>query len=229
MLFKKAFLHIKELKLFLVPVLLFFWISSIFEHFLIRKIETFVNSADPNTLSLIGYGSLHLLNGILFPTLVTLLALARIRNIQMHPQQPYAIDGSASEQLFIETLRSWGKTIWWFFAFVIPGLYKYLAYAYVPHVVFLNPAYNNGTIDALAASEVQFNKRRWESIFIFLTFYFIFPIMLSSFLDSYKNFNETPLLALLVSAFNGFLGLFAFLLLAEIYLKDNLIVSAPRP
>lgn len=220
MLFKNAFKHFGRLKLFLIPILIFFWISSIFEHFLIQKIERVINGSDPSVLSLLGYGSLHLLNGILFPTLVTLLALSRLRN-DSHLQPTYQIEAQPSEQLFIETLRSWGKTIWWFFALILPGLYKFMAYSYVPHVVFLNSYYSQGTIDALTASEKQFHKRFFSTTLIFVIFYFVFPIMLSSFLDSYKNFNETPLLALLVSAINGSISLLAFLLLAEIYIQDN--------
>lgn len=229
MLFKNAFKHFGRLKLFLIPILIFFWISSIFEHFLIQKIENVINSSDPSTFTLIGFGSLHLLNGILFPTLVTLLVLSRIRNDHFHLHVPYQIEGGPSEQLFIETLRSWGKTIWWFFALIVPGLYKFIAYSYVPHVIFLDPNYDRGTVDALKASEAQFRKRAYSTISIFIVFYFVFPIMLSSFLDSYKDFNETPLLALLVSALNGFLGLIAFLLLVEIYLQDNSPVSTPVP
>lgn len=226
MLFKNAFRHFFRLKLFLIPILLFFWISSIFEHFLIQRIERLINSSDPSTLSLIGYGSLHLLNGILFPTLISLLALTRLRNFIYKPNKAaYMIEGANAEQLFIETLRSWGQSIWWFFAFIIPGIYKFVSYSYVPYVVFLDKTYDSGSVDALKASEAQFKKNIWLTLFIFMVFYFVFPIMLSSFLDSYKNFNETPMLALLVSAFEGSLSLLAFLLLAEIYLKDNPIVD----
>ncbi len=229
MLFKRAFQHILQLKLFLIPILIFFWISSFFEHYLTQKIEAIINSSDPSTLALIGFGSLHLSNGIFFPTLVTLLALSRLRNARNTVASPYKIEASPSEQLFIETFRSWGKTIWWFLAFIIPGLYKFMAYSYVPHVVFLDPSYDQGTSDALKASEVQFRKRIPSTIFVFVVFYLVFPIMLSSFLDSFKDFNETPWLALLVSAFNGLLSLFAFLLLAEIFLIDNTICPTPAP
>ncbi|MBL7544285.1 MAG: hypothetical protein JNL11_10725 [Bdellovibrionaceae bacterium] len=220
MLFKKAFQLLTNLKLFLIPVLIFFWISSVFEHFLIKNIERVINSADPNTFSLIGFGLLHLLNGLLFPTLITLLALSRIRNDE-RLSPGYQIEPSPAEQLFIETLRSWGKSIWWFFVFILPGLYKFLSYSYVPQVVFLNPDYDRGTVDALEASTIQFRKRWFSTLFIFLVFYFVFPIMLSSLLDSYKDFNETPVLALLASAFTGGLNLFAFLLLVAVYQQDN--------
>ncbi len=220
MLFKNAFKKLIQLKLFLIPIVLFFWISSIFEHFLVKKIELVVNSSDPNTFSLLGLASLHLLNGILFPTLITLLALSHIRN-KKNNTPSYQIEGSPSEQLFIEMLRSWGKTTWWFLAFILPGLYKFIAYAYVPIIVFLDPEYDTGQVDALQASEKQFRKRWWVTCFVFLVFYFVFPIMLSSVLDSYKDFNETPVLALLVSIFNGALALFAFLLLTEIYMQDK--------
>lgn len=227
MLFKNAFILIGRLKLFLIPILLFYWISSIFEHFLIKKIERVINSPDPNTLQLIGVGGLHLLNGILFPTLITWLVMARLRNDQ-RSAPVYQLEPSPANQLFIETLRSWGKTIWWFFALIIPGLYKYFAYAYVPHVVFLDSQYDSGAVDALEASEKQFRKRWFSTIFVFVAFYFVFPIMLSSFLDSFKDFNDTPMLALLVSAFNGGLGLLAFLLLVGIYQKDHPpVMSAP--
>jgi hypothetical protein len=230
MLFKSAFERIIRLKLFLIPILLFFWISSIFEHFLMGKIERLINSSDPSTLFLIGFGALHLINGILFPTLVTLLALTPIRNARKPDAASiYEIEPSPAQQLFIETLRSWGKTIWWFFALILPGLYKFIAYSFVPHVVFLDPNYDCGAVDALDASEKQFRKRYFVTTFVFVVFYFVFPIMLSSFLDSYKDFNDTPMLALLVSAFNGLLSLLAFLLLAEIYLQDHPTAATEMP
>lgn len=220
MLFKNAFKKLIQLKLFLIPIVLFFWISSIFEHFLVKKIEALVNSSDPSTLSLIGYASLHLLSGIIFPTLITLLVLSHIRN-NRYGSALYQIEGSPSEQLFIETLRSWGKTTWWFLALIIPGLYKFVAYAYVPIIVYLDPEYDKGNVDALEASEKQFRQNWWATCFVYVAFYLVFPIMLSSFLDSYKDFNDTPVPALLVSFFNGSLSLYAFLLLAEIYLRDK--------
>lgn len=220
MLFKNAFKKLIELKLFLIPIILFFWISSIFEHFLVKKIEGVVNSSDPSTATLIGYASLHLLNGIIFPTLITLLALSYLRNKKNGSPQ-YQIEGSPSNQLFIETLRSWGKTTWWFLALILPGLYKFISYSYVPIIVYLDPEYDKGAVDALEASEASFRKNWLATCFIFVAFYLVFPIMLSSILDSYKDFNETPMLALLVSVFNGSLSLFAFLLLAEIYIRDN--------
>tara|TARA_B110001454_G_C12723072_1_gene435684 strand:+ start:155 stop:853 length:699 start_codon:yes stop_codon:yes gene_type:complete len=220
MLFKNAFKKLIELKLFLIPIILFFWISSIFEHFLVKKIEGVVNSSDPSTATLIGYASLHLLNGIIFPTLITLLALSYLRNKKNGSPQ-YQIEGSPSNQLFIETLRSWGKTTWWFLALILPGLYKFISYSYVPIIVYLDPEYDKGAVDALEASEASFRKNWLATCFVFVAFYLVFPIMLSSILDSYKDFNETPMLALLVSVFNGSLSLFAFLLLAEIYIRDN--------
>lgn len=221
MLFKNAFKKLVQLKLFLIPIILFFCISSIFEHFLVKKIEGVVNSSDPSTATLIGYASLHLLNGIVFPTLITLLVLSYLRNIKKAAPE-YQIESSPSEQLFIETLRSWGKTTWWFLALIIPGIYKFIAYSYVPIIVYLDPNYDKGAVDALKASEAQFRKNWVATCFIFIAFYLVFPIMLSSILDSYKDFNETPMLALLVSMFNGGLSLFAFLLLAEIYIQDNI-------
>jgi hypothetical protein len=220
MLFKNAFKKLVQLKLFLIPIILFFWISSIFEHFLVKKIEAVVNSSEPNTATLIGYASLHLLNGIIFPTLITLLVLSYLRN-RKNGTPDYQIEGSPSQQLFIETLRSWGKTTWWFLALIVPGVYKFIAYAYVPIIVFLDHNYSMGRIDALEASEAQFRKNGWVTCFVFIVFYLVFPIMLSSVLDSYKDFNETPALALLVSIFNGGLSLFAFLLLVEIYLQND--------
>lgn len=218
MLLKNTFEKLVQLKFFLIPIVLFFWISSIFEHFLLKKIEAIINSAHPSTLSLMGFASLHLINGIIFPTLISFLALSQIRNLR-HGKPIYQIEGSSSEQLFIETLRSWGKTMWWFLALILPGLYKFIAYAYVPAVVFFDPEYDKGNVDALQASERFFRKHWLSTSLVFLVFYFVFPIMLSSVLDNYKDFNDTPVLALLVSVFNGAISLFAFLLLAEIYLS----------
>ncbi len=108
--------------------------------------------------------------------------------------------------LTVETLRSMGRILLWSLLLVLPGLYYYMRYTFVPLVVVLSPAYRDGKVDALKLSD-------------FLTRGFGLPIsiyLIGSSLASYAasllkdttDILENPLL---------FIIYFALFLLVEVY------------
>lgn len=200
----------------LYPVLMLLFITnSLFEQFLMKKLEFTLKGSESATFDLFLYGSLNILSSLLFPALISLLTIFFI----LRPEKLFFVHISKDhvESFIIETLRSWGKMIWWGFLFIIPGFYKLISYSYVPFIVLLNKNYDQGEIDALEASEKVFSQKKLATFLALFIFQLILPIMLSSLLDSYRNFNETPVLALGSSVLQGMAGLLGFLVLLEIY------------
>ncbi len=54
--------------------------------------------------------------------------------------------------LTLESLRAMGKVILWSILFILPGLYFYLRYLFVPFIVIFNREYKEGQRDALLHS-----------------------------------------------------------------------------
>lgn len=217
-----SFLNLLKLK-FLYPVLtLLFVSSSLFEQFLMKKLESTLKGSESATFDLFLYGGLNILSSLLFPALISLLTIFFI----LRPEKLFFVHISRShiESFIIETLRSWGKMIWWGFLFILPGFYKLISYSYVPFVVLLSAKYNQGEIDALDESERIFSQKKMATFLAIFLFQLILPIMLSSLLDSYRNFNETPLLAFGCSVIQGLVGLLGFLVLLEIYKQTEATV-----
>ena len=66
-------------------------------------------------------------------------------------------------QNLIEALRSWGKTLSWSFALILPGLIRFFQYLLVPFVVCFDPEYRAGHKDALATSR-ELSRGRLPSL-----------------------------------------------------------------
>lgn len=212
---KSALINLLKLK-GLYPVLMLLFVSnSLFEQYLMKKLEQTLRGSESATFNLFFFGSLNILSSLLFPALISLFTIFFI----LKPEKLFFLHISKShiESFIIETLRSWGKMIWWGFLFILPGFYKMITYSYVPFVVLLNKRYDQGEIDAIAESERVFSQKKLASFLTLFSFQLLLPIMLSSLLDSYRNFNETPLLALGSSILQGMVGLLGFLVLLEIY------------
>lgn len=212
---KSALSNLLKLKS-LYPILMLLFISnSLFEQFLMRKLEQTLRGSELATFNLFFFGSLNILSSLLFPSLISLFTIFFI----LRPERLFFLYISKNhiESFIIETLRSWGKMIWWGFLFILPGFYKMITYSYVPFVVLMSKSYARGEIDAIEESERVFSQKKIASFITLLSFQLLLPIMLSSLLDSYRNFNETPLLALGSSILQGMLGLLGFLVLLEIY------------
>lgn len=218
-LFIGALKKLNSLK-YLFPILLLFFVSSsLFDQYLMKKLENTLKGSENTTIELFLYGGLNLLNSLFFPLLISLLTIFFIIN----PTKLFftSITQAHIESIIIETLRSWGKMIWWGFLFIIPGFYKYLCYSYVPFVVLMDTEYDHGKVDALKESERIFKKRFMASLITLVLFQLVLPILLSSLLDSYRSFKETPFLAFLSSLLQGVIGLLGLLILMEIFTQEK--------
>lgn len=100
----------------------------------------------------------------------------------------------------IETMRSGGKLILWFFVFIIPIFWKYLHYFLTPFVVMFSKRYERGEVDALEYSTELSKKVFWRLQLWLAIFYFIIPGLVSILLDEKRVFIISPVTATLCVA-----------------------------
>lgn len=130
---------------------------------------------------------------LLLPTLTTLLTAASIKatSLKQFVAENY-------EQTLIETLRSWGNALLWTFAFVIPGLIRFLQYSYVPFVVALSPGYQAGEEDALEKSR-QIFKKTWKALILnYLLWSVLTSLLLLPFDESRILWKSLPIALVLM-------------------------------
>lgn len=166
------------------------------------------------------FGFLSLLSSVIFPTLLIAFALYAL-NLQIGWTQSLGSFLKKNlNQLYIETLRSWGKTLLWTLLFVIPGIIKYLQYVMVPIVVTSSSRYEDGKEDALEAS-AKIVRHNWGKILlIFFVFQILAPLLLASVFNSYRLLWKTPAQSLALSALDTYLILFSTHLLFTIFRNE---------
>jgi len=117
--------------------------------------------------------------------------------------------------LTLESLRSLAITLLWTLLFIIPGIFKYIRYLFVPYVVVADPVYQEGQRDALEYSD-QLAKGIGLPLFVLLVILFGLEALHGSLIESFPLM-ENPIPAL-ASGFVLFLvSLYANVLLFRIY------------
>jgi hypothetical protein len=79
----------------------------------------------------------------------------------------------------IESLRAWGKMVLYSLLFILPGIWKFLEYQFIPWIVCLSKKYNSGEIDALQTSQKLFKKSWGRILSLSLIFFIISPLILN--------------------------------------------------
>jgi hypothetical protein len=88
-----------------------------------------------------------------------------------------------------ENIRSLGSVLTYGLFFVLPGFYRYLELYWVVWIVYLNPEYKNGTLDALRESR-RLWKLTWKKVLsLVLVFDILLPLIIEAILgvDSYSS------------------------------------------
>ncbi|MEN0057952.1 MAG: hypothetical protein AAGB31_03895, partial [Bdellovibrio sp.] len=122
--FKKVFLP-----LFVLVVL-----SGNIEMYLNMQIEGILRSPEGSPQFAYVLGFISILNAILFPVLTLAIALYAFNQLRSSPETLGRFLKRHLNQLYIETLRYWGKSLTWSLLFILPGLWKYVEYSMVPFV-----------------------------------------------------------------------------------------------
>ncbi len=170
--------------------------------------------------SIVLYGFLSIFFNVVFPVLMTTLALYSLFSLRARTLLLGEFFNRHLNHLFIETLRAWGKTLLWSILFIIPGIWKYLHYSLVPFVVVGSPLYQHGHVDALQASTAIVRKHRVQVFGIFILFHLLIPIILSALFDAYRLIWKTPMASLLLSLLDTYLLLISTHLLFKIFTSE---------
>lgn len=211
--------NLKVFKKAALPLFLLVVLSNGIDQYLNIQVEAALqNPLGANTQAYF-FGFLSILSSVVFPILLILTAL-----YAMISTKPWgnllAFFRNFLKQIFIETLRAWGKVLLWSLLFIIPGIWKYLELCLVPFVVTSSEAYAEGKLDALQASRAVF-LRHWRKILgILFVFHFFLPLILTSFFDSYQLLWKTPLASLALSLLDTYLILVSTQLLFNVFQSE---------
>jgi hypothetical protein len=134
-----------------LPLLIVIYFGcELMQHFFLTMIAAAKLTQSMNLPAMFG----GVLTSLLEFVFMTMLVPLRVMNLQS--QQP---PGSFIEftkkhiaALTAESLRAFGVTMLWLCLFIIPGIYKYICYFFVPYVVVADEAYIRGERDALEYS-----------------------------------------------------------------------------
>lgn len=166
------------------------------------------------------FGFFSIISSILFPVLLTAISLYALNNLTGWTHSLKDFLGKYLNQIYIETLRSWGKTLLWSLFFILPGIWKFIEYSLVPFVVTSSQRYDDGKEDALKKS-AQIVRHNWGKILGVLLFFHIFlPIILAAFFDSYRLIWKTPIISLALSALDTYLLLISTHILFNIFRRE---------
>lgn len=181
-------------------------VAALTDQSLNRKIEQVIRAKDGLSNMIWVWGLASLASSLFFPLLISMLCSYTLSQAFTSKQ---VFLKNKFELALIETLRAWGKTFLWCFAFIIPGLLKYTFYLMAPFVVMFSKKYERGEVDALEMSE-KLSKKFWWRLNLWLTiFYLLIPVVLSTLLDDLRIFQYHPYTAT-ASAFFETILIFVF-------------------
>lgn len=190
--------------------------SSLADQSLNRKIEQVIKSPDGLSNMIWVWGLASLASSLFFPLLISMLCSYTLSTAFSSKRR---LMKDKFELCLIETLRAWGKTFLWCFAFIIPGLIKYTFYFMAPFVVLFSKKYEKGEVDALELSE-KISKKFWWRLNIWLTlFYFLLPIALSTSLDEFKVFQFHPISATICVLFESIMVFVFHFLILRLFIR----------
>lgn len=208
--FKKVFL----------PLFLLVTLSSNVDRYLNLNIENAVRDPNGAQQQVYFFGALSIFNSVVFPVLLMTVALFALNATKNEKQGLGGFLKKYLNQIYIETLRSWGKTLLWTMLFILPGIWKYIEFSLVPMVVTSSKSYDEGNEDALKKS-AQVVRHHWPAILgILVVFHLFIPIVLSVLFDSYRLIWKTPLASLSLSVLDTYLLLISTHLLFKIFQSE---------
>lgn len=206
-------------KVFL-PLYLLVAVSGNVDRYLNLSIENAARDPNGALQQVYLFGSLSILSSVVFPVLLMTVALFAFNNPKNEAIDLGGFLKKYLNQICIETLRAWGKTLLWTLLFILPGIWKYIEYSLVPLVVTSSKVYDEGNEDALRKS-AQVVRHRWLPILgILFVFHLFVPIILSVLFDAYRLIWKTPIASLSLSVLDTYLILISTHLLFKIFQSE---------
>lgn len=179
-------------------------LSSNLEQLLNKLIESAIRNPNGVQTDIIFYGAASILWSTAFPIFVTTCVLFFLCSETGFQGTPREFFKKYLNQLYIEIMRSWGRALQFGLLFIIPGIWKFIKFFYVPYIVVGSRQYDAGNIDALKMSESVFNKHKTMTLLIFFIGYLFIPLFMATLFDGYRSLFQTPLQSLILNAFDTY-------------------------
>jgi hypothetical protein len=180
-------------------------------------------------------GFISLVLGILFPILGILVVIYGAGHPDSNERGLFRYIRKFLNQVSIEILRSWGKTLLWSLLLILPGLWKYIQYTLIPFVVTLSPSYAAGDRDALAYSAMVVRHHLGKVLAIIFVFHLFIPSIMTVFFDDERLVWITPVPALLLTVVDVYFFILSTQLLLTVFEHDGtepavaLTLTPPTP
>ncbi|MNK01119.1 hypothetical protein D3C87_189130 [compost metagenome] len=214
--------NLKIFKRVALPLFLIVVLSSNIDQYLNLQIENALRDPQGAEKTIYFYGFISILSSVIFPVLLTITALFAVSSLS-NSIGSFSFTGFFKKnlnQVFIEMIRAWGKTLLWSLLLILPGLWKYLEYTFVPFVVTLSKKYDAGELDALKASSQIVRKNAFKILGVLLLFHMFIPAVMASFFDSYRLFWKTPAQSLFLNLIDTYLLLISVQILFYIFKNE---------
>ncbi|WP_413561437.1 hypothetical protein [Bdellovibrio sp. HCB209] len=211
--------NLKVFKKVAIPLFLLVVLSSNIDQFLNIRVEEALRDPMGAAPHVYWFGFLSIISSIIFPILLITTALYPMKSSRFTTGLN-DFYGKYIQQIFIETLRTWGKTLLWSLLFILPGIWKYLEYSMVPFVVTGSVPYDDGKLDALQASAKIFRRHWFKILGILILFHLFIPLVLTSIFDSYRLLWETPVTSLLLNLLDTYLIIISTQLLFNVFQNE---------
>ncbi|QDK37614.1 hypothetical protein DOE51_08465 [Bdellovibrio sp. NC01] len=212
--------NLKVFKKAALPLFVLVIVSNNIDQYLNIQVEQALQNPLGAINQVYFFGFLSIISSIIFPVLLITTALYAMSKAQQHWENITTFFGRYLNQVFIETLRSWGKILGWSLLFILPGVWKYVELIFVPFVVTSSVSYENGEIDALKASSHVFRRHWFKAIAILFIFHLFIPLILTSIFDSYRLIWKTPIASLALSLLDTYLLLVSTQLLFNVFQSE---------
>jgi hypothetical protein len=200
-----------------LPVFILVVLYSNIDMLLTKQVEEGLRSMDGAPKSIYFIGLLSIILGVIFPIFTTVTCLFAIEDKKTSLSEFYS---KYLNQVYIETLRSWGKTLLWSLLFILPGVWKYIEYSLVPFVVTGSNDYETGKIDALKKSKQIVRKRVFAILGVLIFFHLMIPMFVSTMFDAYRIVWQTPAQSLLLNLLDTYLFIISTQLLFRIFRSE---------
>lgn len=213
--------NLQAFKKVFFPLFALVVLSNNIDQYLNLHIESALQNPTGPQQKIYFLGFISLLGSIIFPVLCLTTALYALNTLTHWKGTLASFLKKNLNQIYIENLRSWGKTLLWSLLLIIPGIWRYIELSLVSFIVTSSEKYDEGKEDALKRS-TEIARRHWfQVLVVFSLFHLFIPLTLSAFFDSYRLLWKTPLQSLLLSALDTYLLLISTHILFNIFRKEE--------
>lgn len=208
----------------IIPLFFLTVLSGTIDQLISLALENELRSPDGAGPKIWYLASGSLLNSLIFPWITNLLLLFSWDRQNNKDSTSWLISWSTFAQKFgsqslIESLRAWGKCIMYSLLLILPGLWKFLEYSFIPWIVCCDKKYDQGDVDALEKSTRLFRRVWFRMLMVVFIFVILVPLILTDSFEQYRLIWITPLPALSLHFVDTLMHVLFFQIITLIFLN----------